>query len=170
MIDSGGGAICNQVSRVLKQGGKVVCYGMTQGGDVSLGMGFVLKNQEFLGSTMGSRSEFEEMVKFVGEKKVRVVVDRVLDGLDRAEEGFELMKGGGQFGKVSSGVVGLRQGYQIEGLSLGGADFSVGWRRLRSRSTRARRATNSEHRPQKGVLPEVLSSSGVNRLSSTCHL
>ena len=102
VVDSGGGAICNQTSRVLKQGGKVVCYGMTAGGDVSIGMGSVLRNQEFLGSTMGSRKEFEDMVRFVGEKKVRVVVDRVLEGLERAEEGFEVMKEGGQFGKVSS--------------------------------------------------------------------
>ena len=101
VIDSGGGAVCNQASRVLKQGGKVVCYGMTQGGNLALGMGFVLKNQELLGSTMGSRAEFEAMVRFFGDKQVKVVVDRVLDGLERAEEGFALMKGGEQFGKVS---------------------------------------------------------------------
>lgn len=101
VIDSGGGSICSQVSRILKNGGSVVCYGMTQGGEVSLSMGFVLKNQEFKGSTMGSRREFEELVRFVGEKGLRVQVDRVLRGLEQAEEGFEAMKEGGQFGKVS---------------------------------------------------------------------
>lgn len=79
---------------------------MTAGGDVPVGMAFVLKNQEFLGSTMGSRSEFEAMVAFVGEKKVGVVVDRVLAGLEGAEEGFEVMKKGKQFGKVSEALGG----------------------------------------------------------------
>lgn len=49
VVDSGGGKIVNQVTRVLKNGGIVSCYGMTAGGDVPIGMGFVLKNCEFKG-------------------------------------------------------------------------------------------------------------------------
>ena len=50
---------------------------------------------------MGSRQEFFEAVKFIGEHKIQPVVDTVLTGLDQAEKGFELLKQGGQFGKVS---------------------------------------------------------------------
>lgn len=50
---------------------------------------------------MGSRKEFEKAVKFVDEHKIRPVVDTVLPSLEDAEEGFQLMKSGGQFGKVS---------------------------------------------------------------------
>ncbi|ORY84706.1 hypothetical protein BCR35DRAFT_303044 [Leucosporidium creatinivorum] len=100
VVDSGGGAIVNQVTRLLKNGGIVSCYGMTAGGDVSIGMGFVLKNAEFKGSTMGSREEFEKAVKFAAEHKIRPVVHTVLSSLEDAEEGFQLMKSGGQFGKI----------------------------------------------------------------------
>ncbi|GAA5910240.1 hypothetical protein JCM6882_001783 [Rhodosporidiobolus microsporus] len=100
VIDSGGGPIANQVARIIKDGGAVACYGQTSGKAVEVGMGFVLKNAEFKGSTMGSREEFFSAVAFIAKHKIRPVVDTVLDGLDSAEEGFELLKRGGQFGKV----------------------------------------------------------------------
>ncbi|KAK4699127.1 hypothetical protein P7C70_g7138, partial [Phenoliferia sp. Uapishka_3] len=100
VIDSGGGQIVNQSTRLLKHGGIVSCYGMTGGGDVSIGMGAVLKNIEFRGSTMGSRAEFIAAVKFIEKHEIRPVVYKVIDGLARAEEGFEIMKQGGQFGKI----------------------------------------------------------------------
>ncbi|KAL8287613.1 hypothetical protein RQP46_003471 [Phenoliferia psychrophenolica] len=100
VIDSGGGPIVNQCTRVLKNGGVVSCYGMTAGGDVSVGMGAVLKNISFVGSTMGSRAEFKKAVAFISEHKIRPVVHTVLPGLAKAEEGFEIMKQGGQFGKI----------------------------------------------------------------------
>ncbi|GAA5821687.1 hypothetical protein JCM11251_000970 [Rhodosporidiobolus azoricus] len=100
VIDSGGGPIANQVTRVIKDGGIVSCYGQTSGKQIEVGMGFVLKNAELKGSTMGSRSEFFSAVRFVAEHKIQPVVDTVLAGLDHAEEGFELLKKGGQFGKV----------------------------------------------------------------------
>lgn len=50
---------------------------------------------------MGSRDEFFEAVKFVEKHKIRPFVHVVLPSLESAEEGFELMKQGGQFGRVS---------------------------------------------------------------------
>lgn len=50
---------------------------------------------------MGSREEFFSAVKLIGEKKIKPVVDTVLNGLGEAEKGFQLLKEGGQFGKVS---------------------------------------------------------------------
>lgn len=68
---------------------------------ISIGMGAILKNIEFKGCTMGSTAEFKAAMNFIGEHKIRPVVHTVLKGLEGAEEGFELMKVGGQFGKVS---------------------------------------------------------------------
>lgn len=56
VIDSGGGPIMNSVTRVLKHGGIVSCYGSTSGVDVQVGMGAILKNLEFRG--MSSLSHF----------------------------------------------------------------------------------------------------------------
>ncbi|SDA03037.1 BZ3500_MvSof-1268-A1-R1_Chr11-1g03271 [Microbotryum saponariae] len=100
VIDSGGGPIATQVSRLLKDGGTVSCYGQTTGQEVGINMGFVLKNQEYKGSTMGSREEFFESVKFTDRHGIRPVVADVLDGLEEAEKGFEILKNGSQFGKI----------------------------------------------------------------------
>ncbi|GAA5829451.1 hypothetical protein JCM3766R1_001103 [Sporobolomyces carnicolor] len=100
VVDSGGGPIASQVARVIKDGGVVACYGQTSGKPIEVNMAFVLKNAELRGSTMGSREEFFAAVKFIGEHEIVPVVDTVLTGLDEAEKGFQLLKRGGQFGKV----------------------------------------------------------------------
>lgn len=51
---------------------------------------------------MGSLEEFKKAVAFIEAKKINPVVHTVLQGLEKAEEGFAIMKEGGQFGKVSS--------------------------------------------------------------------
>ncbi|BGP26935.1 hypothetical protein JCM10295v2_005897 [Rhodotorula toruloides] len=100
VIDSGGGPIAAQTARLLKDGGIIACYGQTSGKPIDVSMAVILKNIELRGSTMGSREEFFAAVKMVAEHKIQPVVDSVLNGLEQAEEGFQLLKRGGQFGKV----------------------------------------------------------------------
>lgn len=49
VIDSGGGSIVRQTSKHLKQGGRIVIYGMTAVQQVSMTMAEVLKNQQIIG-------------------------------------------------------------------------------------------------------------------------
>ena len=49
---------------------------------------------------MGSRKEFKEMVGFVDKHGIKPVVSTTVKGLDRADEVFEIMKKGAQFGKL----------------------------------------------------------------------
>ena len=51
---------------------------------------------------MGSRKEFDDMVKFVAEKKLKPVVSRSVRGLDIAavDSLFDDMKNASQFGKL----------------------------------------------------------------------
>ncbi|TNY18484.1 hypothetical protein DMC30DRAFT_426415 [Rhodotorula diobovata] len=100
VIDSAGGPIVTQLLRLLKDGAVVSCYGQTMGKPIELSMAAVLKNIELKGSTMGSRDEFFAAVAFVDKHKIHPVVDSVLEGLEHAEDGFQLLKQGGQFGKV----------------------------------------------------------------------
>ena len=63
----------------------------------------VMKNIDLKGSTLGSRREFGEMVRFVSERRIRPVVQRVVHGIENLEgiEGlFEDLKKGTQFGKL----------------------------------------------------------------------
>ncbi|KAL4244887.1 Zinc-type Alcohol Dehydrogenase-like protein [Abortiporus biennis] len=100
VIDSGGGDIVESVGKVLKRGGRVVIYGMTANPQVTFTMREVLKNQKILGSTMGSHKDLIEATAFISKHKIVPVVSSVLDGLESAEEGFKIIEGGSQFGKV----------------------------------------------------------------------
>ena len=103
VIDGAGGDIVSSTWKLLKPGGVVVSYGMTSLRQPSLPMQAVMKNIDLKGSTMGSRREFGEMVRFVSEKRIRPVVQRVVHGIENLEgiEGlFEDLKKGTQFGKL----------------------------------------------------------------------
>lgn len=76
---------------------------MTVSPKMEFSMPAVLKNCEVRGSTMGSRKEFADMVKFCEEKNLKPVVSRVVSGIDNLEgiDGlFEDMKNASQFGKL----------------------------------------------------------------------
>ncbi|KAB5588473.1 hypothetical protein CTheo_8087 [Ceratobasidium theobromae] len=100
IVDSAGGDILGKVSRILNNGAKVVCYGMTASPSIPLGMAHVLKNVDLLGSTMGSTAELCAATEFASQHNIRPVVSNVLDGLDSAEKGFELLSEGKGFGKI----------------------------------------------------------------------
>ena len=103
VIDGAGGDIIGSIWKLLKFGGVVVSYGMTSMSQPTLPMQAVMKNIELKGSTMGSREEFREMVRFVREHKIRPVVERVVTGIEDLEaiEGlFQDLKEGTQFGKL----------------------------------------------------------------------
>ena len=103
IIDGAGSDVVEKGMRLLKPGGIISVYGMTTGPKIPFLMGAVLKNIEVRGSTMGSRKEFADMVKFVKEKKLKPVISKVAKGLDNLEgiEGlYDDMKNGSQFGKL----------------------------------------------------------------------
>ena len=109
VVDSAGGDIVGSTWKIMKLGGVVVSYGMTSLNQPTLPMQAVMKNIELRGSTMGSRREFEDMVRFVGKKGIRPVVGWVLEGIENLEgiDGlFEQLKAGSQFGKLVVRVAG----------------------------------------------------------------
>jgi D-arabinose 1-dehydrogenase-like Zn-dependent alcohol dehydrogenase len=61
---------------------------------------FLNRTNETVGTTMGSRQDLVEATVFMAEHKITPLVDRVLEGLDASEEGFNLLKNGEQFGKI----------------------------------------------------------------------
>ncbi|KAF7773148.1 hypothetical protein Agabi119p4_5315 [Agaricus bisporus var. burnettii] len=115
VIDSSGGDIMGNVAKSLKQGGKVICYGMTTAPAITFTMREVLKNQKLLGSTMGSRQDLIDATEFLAQKHIVPTVSHVIDGLESAEEGFETMKRGDQFGKI---VIKLRDSFQLQQSNL----------------------------------------------------
>ncbi|KAH6855664.1 hypothetical protein B0I37DRAFT_442470 [Chaetomium sp. MPI-CAGE-AT-0009] len=103
VVDGAGGEVVGKTVRLLKPGGVIANYGMTVGPKMDWLMQATLKHIDLRGTTMGSKKEFEEMVEFVKEHKIRPVVSRVVKGLDNIEgidSLFDDMKAGRQFGKL----------------------------------------------------------------------
>jgi len=113
IIDSAGGDLPGKTGRLLNNGAKIVCYGMTAHPSIPFAMTHILKNVELLGSTMGSVAELRAATEFAAEHKIRPIVSSVLEGLDSAEKGFELLASGKEFGKIVVRVDGKSSGSKL---------------------------------------------------------
>ncbi|KAI0780500.1 NAD-P-binding protein [Trametes elegans] len=118
VIDAAGGDILGKTSPILKNGGRVVVYGMHTSPNVTMTMREVMKNQKLLGpfpcvpcpihaltlspagSTMGSKQDLTDAMNFLAQHRIVPTVWHVLDGLESAEEGFQILESGDHFGKV----------------------------------------------------------------------
>jgi len=100
IVDSVGEALWDECMRCLGPGGRLVTYGATSGARVGLDIRHVFwKQLQVIGSTMSSRSEFDEVMRLVADGELRPVVDRVLP-LDRIRQAHEQLEAGEVFGKL----------------------------------------------------------------------
>ncbi|EDP42194.1 hypothetical protein MGL_3443 [Malassezia globosa CBS 7966] len=92
VIDSAGGDIAGQAIRAgLRDGGRVVVFGMTAVPKVAFTMREVLKNVDLQGTTLGSAYEFAQSIRFLEHHKIVPVIDTVLNGLEETEKGLTLL-------------------------------------------------------------------------------
>ena len=100
IVDSAAGAGFNQLIKVCNPGGRIVFYGGTHGKIDGLNPQPIFWKQiSLLGSTMGSDTDFGNMLDFVSHHKIKPVIDTVYK-LDNLHQGFEAMEAGLQFGKI----------------------------------------------------------------------
>lgn len=100
IVDSAGGEGFEHLLDLAAPGGRVAFFGATRGNPPVLPMRKVFWRQlTLLGSTMGSPSNWREMIDFVGRHRIKPVVSQVFP-LDRAAEAFDQMEKGAQFGKI----------------------------------------------------------------------
>ncbi len=99
VVDGAGGPDFGQLLHVCNPGARISVYGGTAGkfGPISPQILF-WKQISIVGSTMGSQSDFVNMLKLVNEKQIIPVVSKVFD-LDQVQEAFDYMDQGMQFGK-----------------------------------------------------------------------
>jgi NADPH:quinone reductase-like Zn-dependent oxidoreductase len=101
VMETVGAATWNHSLRSLKPGGTVVISGATSGPDprsAELNRIFFLQLR-VVGSTMGSRAELEQLLRFCEVTGVRPVIDSMLP-LESAREGFAKMAAGDLVGKI----------------------------------------------------------------------
>jgi len=100
IIDSAGGEQWNQLTGLLKAGGRLVFYGATHGNVPNLAIHRLFWKQiTICGSTMGSDAEFEMMLHFCDHHHIIPCIDSI-HALEDASHAFSLMEQGQQFGKI----------------------------------------------------------------------
>ncbi|WP_407370662.1 NAD(P)-dependent alcohol dehydrogenase [Carnobacterium sp.] len=100
VIESVGAATFNQSLKQLKKGGKLVLFGSSTGDVVDLNLReFFYGQYTMLGTTMGSREEYLEMLKFIEKHSIKPVVDTIYDFEDYALA-FNRLETAKQMGKI----------------------------------------------------------------------
>lgn len=99
-IDSASGPDFAKLMDTAAPGGRIAVFGGTTGNITNVAPSKVFfKQLNIFGTTMGSDSEFADMVAFVNQHQLKPVVDEVF-ALADAEQALRKMDAGKQFGKI----------------------------------------------------------------------
>ncbi|MEN8144405.1 MAG: zinc-binding dehydrogenase [Gemmatimonadota bacterium] len=100
ILDSVGEGMWPDLIRCLDNNGRIVSYGATTGSAVRIDLQHVFwKQLQVIGTTMGSRAEFESVMKLVGDGTFRAVVHDTW-ALDRIAAAHAELEEGRVFGKL----------------------------------------------------------------------
>jgi zinc-binding alcohol dehydrogenase/oxidoreductase len=100
VIETVGEATWKQSLAALANGGRLVTFGATSGGTVEIDLGSLFLHwQSIIGTTMGSRDEFQDMLAFTEKHQVRPVIDRAFP-LAQGVEALRYLDAAGQMGNV----------------------------------------------------------------------
>ena len=100
VVDSVGERTWDQTLRAVRRGGRIVVCGATTGPKAGFDLRRLFWRQwSILGSTMGNRREYAEIVRLAHQGKLWPVVDQVVP-LSRGAEAYARMQRGEQTGKL----------------------------------------------------------------------
>ncbi len=100
IIDGASGPGFARLVDVAAPGATICFYGGTNGNITDLLPAKIFfKQLNIHGTTMGTRQEFEEMIRFVEEKQLKPIVDEVF-AIEDVELALRRMEAGEQFGKI----------------------------------------------------------------------
>lgn len=101
VIDGASGDTLPHLMEVCKPGSRIVFYGATRGNPGQLEARKLFWNQlQLIGTTMGTDTDFLHMLQLVEKFNIKPVVDQCYP-FSKAEEAFDRMKQGKQFGKIT---------------------------------------------------------------------
>ncbi|HEX7032584.1 MAG TPA: zinc-binding dehydrogenase [Nitrososphaera sp.] len=100
VVDHVGAATWPTSVAALRQGGRMAVCGMTSGNDASIPVRmFYSKQIVMTGALMGTKAHLHELIKFVVRKKIRPVIDSVIE-LKDAKEAQKKMENNVHMGKI----------------------------------------------------------------------
>ncbi len=106
VVEHTGAATWQGSLRALAKGGRLVTCGATSGAEVAVDLRRVFyKSLSILGSTMGSRRDLEEALRYVANGRIRAIVDRVFP-MEELPAAHAYLEDRRAFGKV------VLRGYQ----------------------------------------------------------
>lgn len=101
VIESVGAATFNQSLSQLRKGGTIVAFGSSTGDTIQFNLrDFFYGQYNFLGSTMGSAEEFQEMLNFIDTHQIKPIIDEVYQ-LNQFHDAFQKLQNAEQFGKIA---------------------------------------------------------------------
>lgn len=101
IIDSIGPATFSKYFDVIKPNGRIVNFGASSGDKIELPLRALFYNQiDIMGTSMGSREEFNEMILFIEKHKIKPIIDKVYS-LEGAVQALSRMEQGEQFGNIA---------------------------------------------------------------------
>jgi len=84
----------------LAPGGRLVTCGATTGYEGKIDIRYLFSRQlSLLGSYMGAKAELYTVLKLIGQRKLRAVIDRIMP-LAQCAQAHELLEKREQFGKI----------------------------------------------------------------------
>lgn len=100
VVDSAGGDEFPQLLEVVRPGGRIVNFGATAGNPQEVNLRRIFwKQLTIQGTTMGSTTDFYNMIKFFSAKKIKPLIDSV-NPLQDFRFSYQKMMKGEQFGKL----------------------------------------------------------------------
>ena len=100
LIESIGAATFEKSLGIIRRGGTIVTFGATTDDEVTIDIRkFFYGQYNLLGSTMGSREEFREMLQFIEQHEIKPEIDRMFEAENYADA-FNYLEQSKNFGKI----------------------------------------------------------------------
>jgi NADPH:quinone reductase-like Zn-dependent oxidoreductase len=100
VVENVGALTWGESQRILRKGGRIVTYGRTTGREAITNLSLLFWNEQtHIGSTMGSLSDFREVMNHVFHGEITPVIDSVYP-LEDAQAAYKKYEQGKQFGKI----------------------------------------------------------------------
>lgn len=100
VVENVGALTWGESQNILCKGGRIVTYGRTTGREAVTNLSTLFWNEHtHIGSTMGSLSDFREVMEHIFKGTITPVIDSVYP-LENARQAYEIYERGRQFGKI----------------------------------------------------------------------
>jgi NADPH:quinone reductase-like Zn-dependent oxidoreductase len=100
VVENVGALTWGESQKILRKGGRIVTYGRTTGREAVTNLSLLFWNEQtHIGSTMGSLTDFREIMELIFNGTIKPVIDSVYP-LEDAAEAYARYERGEQFGKI----------------------------------------------------------------------